>query len=603
MAYLSLPQCFVEAVDRFHNPRAQIFKSGDRWESVSAEEMLRRIAGLAHALGELGVRDGDRVGIFAPNLPEWAVADYAILGLGAVSVPVYFNESPERMLYILNHSGAKLVIVGGQDQAERLLGCRARLEHVEHIIVARASAHLDPDLLRYEPLVANVPDDAIADYRRRAADIKEGHLATIIYTSGTTGEPKGVMLTHANLSSNALDCFRGHDYTAADLALEFLPLAHIYERIMAYGYAFRGVSVAYVERIEHVAQALLEVHPTVFACVPRFSEKLYATIMEKGRKETGFRRKVFDWAIRVAEKSVPWRAYGRSVSLATKFQWWLADRLVYARIRAGLGGRVRSISSGGAPLARELAEFFWAIGLCIYQGYGLTETSPVISTNYPGKNKVGTVGPPIPNVEVRIAEDGEIVVRGPGVMRGYYRKPEETREALSPDGWLKTGDIGYLDPDGYLVVTDRKKDLLKTAAGKFVAPQPIENSLKASPYILNAVVVGDRRKFIAALIVPNFASVEAKAREIGLEFSSPAELAAHPWVHQLLSEEVQRLTPGLAQYESIKRFAVLDRDFTFDSGELTYTLKLKRRIVEQQFASVIEDLYADVEEPRPTTHP
>lgn len=603
MAYPSVPQRLVEAVDRFRNPRAQIYKLSDNWESISAEEMLRRIAGLAHALGELGVRDGDRVGIFAPNMPEWAVADYAILGLGAVSVPVYFNEAPDRIVYILNHSGAKVVIVGGKDQAERLLGCRARLKRVVHIIVAGAPPQLDPDLLRYDPLVAAVPDDAVADYRRRAAEIKEGHLATIIYTSGTTGEPKGVMLTHGNFSSNAMDCFHGLDFVPADVALEFLPLAHVYERIMGYGYAFRGMSIAYVERIELVAQALLEVRPMGFACVPRFSEKLYATMMEKGSKEKGFRRKVFDWAIRVAGKSVPWRAYGRRVSPLVKAQWFLADRLVYAKIRAGLGGRVRSISSGGAPLARELAEFFWSVGLRIYQGYGLTETSPVVATNYPGRNKVGTVGPPIANVEVRIAEDGEIVVRGPCVMRGYYMKPEETREVLSPDGWLATGDIGYLDADGYLVVTDRKKDLLKTAAGKFVAPQPIENSLKTSPYILNAAVVGDRRKFVAALIVPNFASVEAKAREIGLEFSSPTELAAHPWVHQLLTEEVQRLTADLAQYESIKRFAVLDRDFTFDGGELTYTLKLKRRIVEKQYGSVIEQLYADVEEPRPTTHP
>jgi long-chain acyl-CoA synthetase len=362
------------------------------------------------------------------------------------------------------------------------------------------------------------------------------------------------------------------------------------------------VSIAYVERMELTPQALLEVHPTVFGTVPRFFEKLYANMMEKGKSERGFKREVFEWAIRVAEKAVPWKAYGRAVPAAVRAEWFLADRLVYSKIREGVGGRVRSISSGGAPLSRELAEFFWAVGLAIYQGYGLTETSPVVSTNYPGCNKVGTVGKPIAHVEVRIAEDGEIIVRGPNVMRGYYMKPDETREVLSSDGWLRTGDVGFLDAEGFLTVTDRKKDLLKTAGGKLVAPQPIENILKTSPYILNAAVLGDRRKFVCALVVPNFAAVEAHAREQGITFASPAEMAAHPWVRQLLTDEIARLTSHLAQYETIKRFAVLDRDFTFDNGALTYTLKLKRRVIEQQFARVIEKLYSDIEEPYPSPH-
>lgn len=599
MGYPSLTQRLLEAVDRYQNPRTQMHKVGGRWEAISAREMLRRIAGLARALAELGVKPGDRVGLFSPNRPEWHIADFAVLGLGAVDVPIYFNEAPERIVYILNHSGVKVVVTAGAEQARRLLACRERLSAVEQIIVAGAPPELDHEILRYETLVAAVGDAEVAAYRRRATQVAADQLATIIYTSGTTGEPKGVMLTHSNLSSNEADAFLTLDYSQRDVALSFLPLSHVYERIMDYGYLFRGVAIAYLEAMDQVQAALIEVRPTVAAVVPRFFEKLYAHMMEEGHKVVGLKRRVFDWGLRVARESVPWRAYGRPAPPLLKLAWLLADLLVYSRIRAGVGGRVRAFISGGAPLARELAEFFWAVGLVIYQGYGLTETSPVVCTNAPEANKVGTVGRPIQNVEVRIAEDGEILVRGPCVMRGYYQKPAETQEALSPDGWLRTGDIGYLDAEGYLVVTDRKKDLLKTAGGKFVAPQPIENSLKSSPFILNAAVVGDRRKFVAALIVPNVPAIEARAREMGLHFSSPAELAVHPWVRELIGQEVKRLTSHLALYETIKRFAVLEHDFTFDGGELTSTLKLKRRVIEQRYHDTIEQLYEDVEEPRP----
>ena len=297
--------------------------------------------------------------------------------------------------------------------------------------------------------------------------------------------------------------------------------------------------------------------------------------------------------MRVARDSVRWKAYGEIAPLSTRVQWWIADRVVYSKIRAGVGGRIRAFISGGGPLSRELAEFFWAVGVPVYQGYGLTETSPVVSANYPSANKVGSVGQPIAHVAVRIAEDGEIFVHGPCVMKGYYQKPAETRAVISPDGWLATGDIGVLDAEGYLYVTDRKKDLFKTAAGKFVAPQPIENQLKASPLILNAVLVGDKHKFIAALIVPNFPNVEAAARAQGRTFGSHEELAADPWAHELIGREVARVNAKLAQYETIKRFALLDHDFTFDGGQLTYTLKLKRRVIDERYGKVIEGLYAE----------
>ncbi len=407
------------------------------------------------------------------------------------------------------------------------------------------------------------------------------------------------MLTHTNFCSNVNDV--GDDFRlnpAEDLALSFLPLSHVYGRTLDYIYIFQGCPIAYVASIDEVAQALVEVRPTVLAAVPRFFEKIYARLVEQGSKTAGAKRLIFDWAMKIANQSVHWRASGGHASLAVKLQWLLANRLVYKKVREGLGGRLRIVSSGGAPLSKELAEFFWAIGVPIYQGYGLTETSPIVSNNYP-QNRVGSSGKAIANVQVRIAEDGEILVKGPCIMQGYYKNPDATRETLTEDGWFRTGDIGHLDADGYLYITDRKKDLLKTAAGKFVAPQPIENALKTSPYILNAMVVGDKRKFVAALIVPNPTTVGARLADEGLRFSSNSELVAHPRTHALIEKEVKRLTAHLAQYETIKRFALLPEDFTFDSGTLTFTLKLKRRVVEEKYRSVIESLYADVAEPRP----
>src|SRR6266581_3948859 len=512
MNYGTLPSRFLNAIDNLPNPRAQMVRRDGRWEAIGSQEFLRR------------------VGVFSANRPEWHTADFAINGAGAVTVPVYFNESPDRMTYILKHCAAKVVFVVGTTQLRKLLAVRAGLPELEQIIVADGGAVLP------------------------------SQLASLIYTSGTTGEPKGVMLTHNNFCSNVTDM--GHDFSldpAEDVALSFLPLAHVYGR---------------------------------------FVEKIYARLVEQGSKTTGVKRMIFNWAMNVAHRATPWRATGASASFALKAQWKLADKLVYKKIRLGTGGHLRIVSSGGAPLSKSLAEFFWTVGIPIYQGYGLTETSPIVSSNYP-QNRVGSSGRPIPNVQVRVAEDGEILVKGPCVMHGYYKNAEATREVLSEDGWFSTGDIGYLDKDNYLFITDRKKDLLKTAAGKFVAPQPIENALKTSPYILNAMVVGDKRKFIVALIVPNPTTVAAKAADQGIKFASNVELAAHPWVHALIDAEVKRLTVHLAQYETIKRFALLPEDFTFDNGTLTFTLKLKRRVVERKYRNVIESLYADFAEPRP----
>ena len=599
MNYGTLPTKLLHALETWPNARAQMFRTPAGWQNISSDEFLRRTAGLSQALFELGVKPGDRVGLFAANRPEWHTADFAINGHGGVTVPVYFKESPERAAYILKHSEARVIFVAGSDQLISLLAIRNELPQLEHIIVADAGHDLPSDCLRYETLVASAGGAEVASYRMRAAQVLPGQLASIIYTSGTTGEPKGVMLTHTNFCSNVTDV--GCDFALhsnEDVAISFLPLAHVYGRTLDYIYLFQGVPVAYVDAVENVAQALTEIRPTVMAAVPRVFEKIYAKLMEQGSASSGIKKRIFAWSMRVAERAARWRCGDASAGPLLKIQWSLADKLVYEKIREGTGGRLRIVSSGGAPLSKSLAEFFWSVGIPIYQGYGLTETSPIVSSNFP-RNRPGSSGLPIPHCEVKAADDGEILVRGPMIMQGYYKRPEATREAIDEEGWFHTGDIGYLDEDNYLFITDRMKDLLKTSGGKFVAPQPIENSLKTSPYILNAMVLGDRRKFIVALVVPNCKTISAKAAEHGVTISTGEEVAAHPFTRTLIHAEIQRLTAHLAQYETIKRFALLSADFTFDSGALTFTMKLKRRVVEEQYHEVIEGLFADIAEPRP----
>src|SRR5713101_1764496 len=369
MNYGTLPSRFLNAIDTLPNPRAQMVRGPHSWEAISSEELLRRVAGLSSALAELGVKPGDRVGLFAANRPEWHTADFAITGAGAVTVPVYFKESPERMTYILKHCGAKVVFAAGAEQMHKLLSVRAELPELEHIILADSGGDVPSDCLRYETLIATAGGAEVAAYRLRAAQVLPGQLASIIYTSGTTGEPKGVMLSHANFCSNVEGaCFQFDLQPAGDVAVSFLPLSHVYGRIMDYIHIFFGVTVAYVEQVEQVAQALIEIRPTVIGAVPRFFEKIYARVMEQGSKTTGLRRAIFQWAMRVAPRSAEWRMTGHGAGLALRLEWALADKLVYAKIRAGTGGRLRIVSSGGAPLAKDLAEFFWAIGVPIYQG-------------------------------------------------------------------------------------------------------------------------------------------------------------------------------------------------------------------------------------------
>lgn len=587
-------------------PEVMRYKRDGEWHSLSAAEALRQIVRVARGLQRMGVAPGDRIALLSENRPEWALADFAILGCGAVNVPLYTTLPAESCEYILRNSGASVMFVSSKALLEKVRSVWDKLPELKHAIVFDrpagsvsvfssnvAAAGGPPREMAWKDLVGDpmLATAEIAHFEKQARAVKPDDLASIIYTSGTTGTPKGVMLTHHNIVSNIIGA-PVEVIGPSDLALSFLPLSHIYERTADYVYLYYAVPIAYAESIDAVAQNLLEIRPTVAAAVPRLFEKVYARVLEKISKASWPRRKLFWWGVAVGREALKRRIAGQPVDGALALKYKIADALVFRKLRARLGGRLRYFVSGSAPLAPELAEFFNAIGVPVCEGYGLTETSPVVAANVPSSIRPGTVGRPLRNVEVRIADDGEILVRGPNVMKGYYNLPEETARTIV-DGWLHTGDIGEFTPDGCLRVTDRKKDLLKTAGGKFIAPQPIENRLRQSRWISNAVVVGDRRPYAVALIVPNFERLADFARERGIVYSSPSELARHEAVRELIQRELDAINAHLAHFETIKRFLLLDRDFSIDSGELTPTLKVRRRIVEQQLRDRIEALYAD----------
>ena len=603
--YPAITKCFLDAVDNFANPRAQMYRKSRGaepgvWEAIPAAETLRRVAGLSKALAELGIKAGDRVGVFAPNCPEWAIADFAILGLGAASVPVYFHESPERLTYILKDSGARVVITAGEEQARKIEECRGSLPELEQVIAASPPAELLGDILHYETLIATAGDDDIAHYRRNAAQVAGKDLATIIYTSGTTGEPKGVMLTHANLTSNAIDSCR--DVRGAAGRHRAFVLA-AFARVRARG----GLHLFFSRDHCGVRRTARDGGRGAAGGAPDHGGGGAAFFRENLRDDRRERSPRNGCEARDIRLGAPRSDRSGAVEgvWATRSAWECGcagksrTRWSIRNFAKAWAAAVRTFTSGSAPLSIELLEFFWSVGLPIYQGYGLTETSPVVSMSSPHSYKVGTVGRPIAGVELKIADDGEILVKGNCVMQAYYHKPDQTRDTFTSDGWLMTGDIGRIDEDGFLLITDRKKELLKTAGGKFVAPAPIENLLKTSPLIANAMVVGDRRKFVAVLVVANFAGIEQEAQTAGREFATHAQMLADPWVRDLYTRELDRLMAPLAQYERPKRFALLEKDFTYASGELTYTMKLKRRVIEERYGDTIEKMYADVEEPRP----
>ena len=590
----TLSRQFVNIVRSFPKDSLLSYKKEGTYVPISTAEFRQRVMHFALGLKALGLEKGDKLVILADNSPDWIMTDYACLCLGLVTVPIYTTLMPEQVLYIINDSDAKAVVCAGPALWEKITPLKSRLPGVKHYIAVGSEAAPDWAVSR-----SGVMDRgrALADsdpgfFERLALDIKPEDLASIVYTSGTTGVPKGVILTHGNFASNINALASIVEFTVKDTNLSFLPLSHVLERMVTLAFLSRGTSIAYAVSTETVAENLVEVKPTIMVSVPRLFEKIYAKIMDTILQGSGLKKKIFFWALGVGKEFGRLKLAGRKPGAGLKLKRRLAHKLVFAKILAKTGGRVRFFVSGGAPLSKDIAEFFFALGIWILEGYGLTESAPVIAVNTFEDIKFGTVGKPVPGVEVKIERDGEIIARGPNIMRGYYKKPDETAEVLR-DGWLYTGDIGHLDKDGYLVITDRKKDLIITSGGKNIAPQPIENMLKQNPYIANAVIVGGTRKFISALIVPEFDKLEDYARTNGIVFRDRAELVRIPRIIDFLREEVDRITPFLASYEKVKKILVLERDFDIDAGEITPTLKVKRNIIEAKFKTLIDTLYSD----------
>jgi long-chain acyl-CoA synthetase len=567
--------------------RVMLVRDASRWTPITSPELYRNVAGMARALHKWGLRKGDRLAILSENRPEWAIADFSSLLLGAVVVPIYATLTAQQTAYILRDSGARVVVVSSEKQLDKVLSIKDQTP-LEIILV------MDPaetsDALPMHKWMQEGFTGHDAELEARARTIGADDLASIVYTSGTTGISKGVQLSHGNLTSNVLHSLDDFDIHPGQVCISFLPLSHVTARHADIALLYRGVTLAYCPFIEQLPQCLLEVEPSLFIAVPRVYEKIYSQVEQNTR---GFpKRAVYRWALAVGG------AHRRDVLAGKKprsMSWKLADRLVYSQVRARMGGRVEAFVSGGAPLGKELAAWYASIGIRIHEGYGLTETSPVIAINTPRAHKAGTVGRPLHNVEVRIAEDSEILVRGPSIFRGYWNRIEETRNAFVDD-WFKTGDIGNLDEEGFLSVTDRKKDLLKTSGGKFIAPQPIENSIKLNALIGTAVVLGDRRKFAFVIIAPHFPLLEEWARANHVSFSSRQALVAHPKVKALYEGIVAEVNRGLARYETLKKILLVPDEFTANDGTLTPTLKLRRKAIEERYRKQIDELYEEAEE-------
>jgi len=579
----TIPAQFVASVESFDKPDAFRHKRDGVWVNISHREVYERVRAVCAALRAARVARGDRVAILAENRIEWAVTDLAILSMGAVTIPIYPTLIPAQIEYILRDAQARIVFVSTAEQAQKVRDIRARLPVLERIVAFEADAAADGvDTL--EAVVAAAPPLSDADYRALIGGVRSTDWASIIYTSGTTGEPKGTILSHGNFMANMQQCLEVFDLVPTDTSLSFLPLSHVFERCPGFFVMMTaGVTIAYAESIERVPDNLREVRPTVVCSVPRVYEKMYARILDTVAKGSPLRKQLFWWAVRVGRASL-----GKPGAGGLRLR--IAHALVFKKLHERVGGRLRFFISGSAPLAQEIAEFFWGAGIPILEGYGLTEASPVLSVNTFAQRRFGSVGRPLPGVEIHIAEDGEILARGANIMQGYFQKPGETNEALA-GGWFHTGDIGHIDADGFLFITDRKKDLIATAGGKKVAPQPIEARFKHSKYVSEAVMIGDRRPFISLLIVPNFERLDAWARDTGLDPDDRARLLEAPDVHRIYQRVVDQVNEGLAQFERIKTFTLIDRELTVDEGHLTPTLKVRRKIVEEAFREQIEAMY------------
>ena len=574
----------------YNKPDAILTKSDGAYRPISSQELHRRVGRLHLELARAGIRKGDRCALLSENRWEWAVADFAMMTAGIVSVPLYPTLNAKLIHYLLEHSEARVIMLSTGEQLDKIKSVWDHLPNLEGAIAFDPIESDDRRITTLSQLIGEAPltADEAGQFEQAISAVQPDDLASVIYTSGTTGTPKGVMLSHHNFATNVRD--NGFEMGESDVCLSFLPLSHVAERTADYSFYYHGATVAYAESIEAVPRNMMEVRPTIAVGVPRFFEKVHARVMEKVAAGPPLRQKLFHWAVGVGKQTLPYRLGGGSLPLGLRLRYLLADRLVLSKLRGRLGGRLRYFVSGAAPLAKHLGEFFFAVGIRICEAYGLTETSPVVSANYAHSPRFGTVGRIIPNVEVKIADDGEILVRGPNVMQGYFKMDEATRETIV-DGWFHTGDIGRLDEDGYLIITDRKKDLLKTSGGKYIAPQPIENQLKTCDFVSMAVVIAEGRKFPSALIVPNFERLKQYAAANGLSCASETELASHDAIVEMLEAQVEKACQGLARYEQIKKIAVLDREFSLEEGEITPTMKVRRKVVVERYAARINKLY------------
>ena len=590
MSLATLNDIFFAATER-NLDHAMLYREAGKWLPISSSDLRRNIAGTVRALQRWGIQKGDRVAILSENRPEWSTADFAILLLGAVTVPVYSTLTPEQTAYTLRDSGASVIFVSSELQLRKIQAIlpNTRVKRIVVMDHVQIPADLPVPCALMDQFMSQGPQNLDPQTESVARSIHSGDLATIIYTSGTTGISKGVMLTHGNIASNINCSLLGFDMHPGLISISFLPLSHVTARHVDLSMLYHGVTLAYCPFMENLTETFLEVRPSLCVSVPRVYEKIYAKTEMKAH---GFAKRVmYRWALSVGRANKQAILAGRIPASAS---WRLANRLIFSKIREGLGGRVETFISGGAPLGRELAEWFATVGIRIHEGYGLTETSPVIAVNTPVNHRIGSVGKILPNLEVRIAEDGEILVRGPSVFQGYWNRPEETQNAFQ-DGWFKTGDIGSVDADGYLSVTDRKKELIKTSGGKFIAPQPIENSLKLNPLVGTAAIIGDKHKFAFVIVSPNFLMLEDWARSNQVAFSSRAELVADPTVQALYEGIVEEVNQNLARFEKLKRVLLVSEEFTAENGALTPTLKLRRRIIEERYRREIDELYAQAE--------
>lgn len=567
--------------------RHVMFKHGSAWQIISSRQLYGYVVTLARILKQWGVQKGDRVAILGENRPEWMITDFACVTTGIVDVPIYATLTAEQTLYLLQNSRAKVIFVSTLEQLRKVQSIQKKTS-LEKVVVMDDIAELN--VIPMWSLIKDAPLERDAQFDAQARQITPEDLATLIYTSGTTGTSKGVMLSHGNLTACAVMASQQTQWTPEDVYLSFLPLSHVTARHVDYVCYLEGVSLAYCAVFDQLPQMLKEVRPSIIVAVPRVYEKIRQEA--ERRAGHGLKRKIFDWALHVGEKHKQEVGRGETPKSTA---WKLADRLVYSKLRDGFGGRSKAYFSGGAPLGKDMAEWFCAMGIPVMEGYGLTETSPTLSVNRPGAFKIGSVGKVNAGLQLKIADDGEILVKGPTVFKGYWEMPEETRASFV-DGWFKTGDIGELDSDGFLHITDRKKDLIKTSGGKFIAPQPIENALKANVLVAQAAVIGDTRKYASVIISPHFPLLEDWARANGVSFDSRQELVASGKVRELYRGIVEDLNKKLAHFETIKKIVVVPDEFTVATGEITPTLKLKRRVIEAKYKQQIDELY---QEPHP----